>query len=281
MLLELQLRCELVSILAMRLHVTLVHNSGHLLFACGGFLFLQRQAIHEHLAFFEALNFETFRRLWIQVAKHVEILSFQTHDSELFNVTIDAEIFQRLRASRIAWDERTQLHPRVKIEQELIVAEDSMSRHQDGWLLYLVLALDFERGVVQTEGALHREKDFHHFILWTHQSHAASRGLLVAPRVQPYNGLVDEASITRIEEMPEVLPELLKDQVDYLSLHLWGQLLVKVKLFNDQVVIVLEGLFDSLRNAQVEIGWNVKVANCRVGLLHFLDPDVKLVRLYH
>ena len=81
--------------------------------------------------------------------------------------------------------------------------------------------------------------------------------------------------------MSEILPELLKDHIDDLRLHLGRELLIEVKLLNDQIVIVLECLFDCLRNVQIQVGWDVEVADRRVSQLHFLDPEVKLVCLYH
>ena len=46
-------------------------------------------------------------------------------------------------------------------------------------------------------------------------------------------------------------------------------------------MIVFECFLDRLRYAQVQVGWNVKVSNRGVGLLHFFNPNIKLVRLNH
>ena len=46
--------------------------------------------------------------------------------------------------------------------------------------------------------------------------------------------------------MPEIPSEVLKNQIDYLGLHLWRELLVEAKFFNDQIVIVLKGLLNCL-----------------------------------
>ena len=69
---------------------------------------------------------------------------------------------------------------------------------------------------------------------------------MIAPRVQSYDRLVDEASITRIKEVPEILTKLLEDEVDYFGLNSGSKLLVKVELLNDQVVIIFESFFDVL-----------------------------------
>ena len=81
--------------------------------------------------------------------------------------------------------------------------------------------------------------------------------------------------------MPEILTKLLEDEINDFSLHSGCKLLVKVKLLNDQVMIIFEGLFDVLGDAYVQIGWQVVISDGRVCLLHLLDPDIELVCFDH
>ena len=74
--------------------------------------------------------------------------------------------------------------------------------------------------------------------------------------------------------MPETPSKVFKNQIDDLSLHLWRKLLVEVELFDDQVVIVLESLFHRLRHTEIEVCRDVELVESRVGLLHFLNPEV-------
>ena len=93
-----------------------------------------------------------------------------------------------------------------------------MSRHDDRRLGVFVFALDLERRVVQRERSFHCEEHLHHFVLRAHKAHATQSGLLVVARVEPDDDLVDEATITRVEEVPEVLPEILENKLDELGL---------------------------------------------------------------
>ena len=53
----------------------------------------------------------------------------------------------------------------------------------------------------------------------------------------------------------KVVCEIGKDEIYDVSLHLWGQLLVETKLFDDQVMVILEGLLDRLANTKIQSGW--------------------------
>ena len=65
---------------------------------------------------------------------------------------------------------------------------------------------------------------------------------MIAPRVKAHDCLVDEATITRIKEVPEILTELLEDEIDQFGLNSGSKLLVKVELLNDQVVIIFDDM---------------------------------------
>ena len=66
-------------------------------------------------------------------------------------------------------------------------------------------------------------------------------GLMDAGK-EPDNELVPEALLARIEEVLEATNEPAENLVDQLSLHLGCQLLIQFKFFDDQVVIVMEGV---------------------------------------
>lgn len=156
-----------------------------------------------------------------------------------------------------------------------------MTRHQDSRLFDLVLSLDLESRMVATESAFHREVDLHHLILGPYESHSTLLWLLVTSGVHLNDGLIYKSAVARIEEVAEVLSEVVKDLVDYSSLHLWRKLLIEWECLYNQVVIVLKRFFYRLTNAEIEIGWNVKVTNGAICLLQFLNPDIKTVRLVH
>ena len=86
--------------------------------------------------------------------------------------------------------------------------------------------------------------------------------------------LVGESSLAFLEEMVEGSLELLEDSsvLDKVSLHLWGNLLVELELFDDQVEIVQEGLLNILSNVIIQ-GW--LDMERLIGLLDFLNPHVK------
>ena len=94
-------------------------------------------------------------------------------------------------------------------------------------------AFDFKSRMVETERTLHREEHLRHLVVWPHEADSCLIRLLVAARVESYYHLVNEPAITRIEEVPKVLTELLEDQFDYFGLNPWRELLVEPEFFND------------------------------------------------
>ena len=135
--------------------------------------------------------------------------------------------------------------------------------------------------MIQTERTLKCEEDLHHLVLWAHKSHSSSSWLLVTPRVQPNDHLVHETSITWVKEVSEILTEFIENEVDDFGLDSRSELLVEVEVLNQHVVVILKSLFDVLRDAYVQVGWKVKIADRRIGLLNLIDPDIKLVCFDH
>lgn len=64
--------------------------------------------------------------------------------------------------------------------------------------------------------------------------------------------------------------------LDQVGLHLWGDLLVELELFDDQVEIIEEGLFDILSDIVVESWLDMERL---VGLFDLLDPHIQGVKL--
>ena len=72
--------------------------------------------------------------------------------------------------------------------------------------------------------------------------------------------LICETSLALLKEVIERSLELLENSciLNQVSLHLWGDLLVELKLLNDQVEIIEESLFNILSDVVVESGLDVE-----------------------
>ena len=149
--------------------------------------------------------------MWVQITQLLEVGLAETHNAELVNVAIIAELIQYIWLRRLIWHIWTEFHFWIQIEEQLIVAENCVSRHDHRGKLVLVRAFDFESRMVETERTLHREEHLRHLVVWPHETDSCLVRLLVAARVESDCHLVDEAAITRIEEVSKVLSELLKD----------------------------------------------------------------------
>ena len=136
-----------------------------------------------------------------------------------------------------------------------------MPGHDDRRLGVFVFTLDLLRRVVKRERAFHCEEHLHHFVLRAHQALTTQSWLLVVARVEPNDHLIDEAAIARVEEVPEILSELPKDQLNELGLNIWGEPLIEIELFNDKVMVAFESFLDSLSYVQVEICWDVSLTD--------------------
>lgn len=101
---------------------------------------------------------------------------------------------------------------------------------------------------------------------------------LVDSAVKTDDEFVDEAPLALFEEVVEVSlePFELSSLGNQLSLHLGRHLLVEGELFDDEVVIVEEGLVDIVFDVIVQIGLNMERL---VRFLNLLDPHVEGVQL--
>lgn len=260
----------------MGLHVPLVHNRGKRRLAYGCLFFLQLQGVHEHPSFGDALHLEAFGSAGVQVAKFGEMGGGEAHNSVLLHVGV---VTQSVKQScfGMSGNVRAKVGAREEVEEQLVVAEDSVPRHQNSRLLALHFAFHAQARVVEAKRALHREVDLGHFLLGRDNFVATKRRLWKHSRVQSNDDFVDEASVARIEKVPKVLLELLKAHVDHEGLVFRSESLVKVELLHDQVVVVLEALLDRASDLQVKRRWNVVGPYIRVRHLQLLDPDVKLL----
>ena len=73
----------------------------------------------------------------------------------------------------------------------------------------------------------------------------------VAPRKHVDYDFVDKSTVTRIEKMTEILSKSFEKQVYKLILHFWCELLVEREVFDEQVMIIFEGLLYSFWYAKV------------------------------
>ena len=76
------------------------------------------------------------------------------------------------------------------------------------------MSAELQSWMVETERTFRREEHLRHFVVWPGETDAHLGWLLVAPRVESDCHFVNEAAITRIEKVSEVLAELLENQLD-------------------------------------------------------------------
>lgn len=152
----------------------------------------------------------------------------------------------------------------------MVVSEVRELWQVEDWLLLLNLIVVV---VVDLDNSLSDEIHFLDITLVTDDG--LTWGVESAEHVD--DELVSETSLAFIEEVVERLLELLENSrvLDKLSLHLGGDLLVENKLFNNQVEIVHEGLFNVLSDIVIESWLDVEWL---VGLLDFLDPHIEGVK---
>ena len=124
-----QMLSQLITILAVSSHVALVNDCCHLFLASGCLFFLELQAIHEHLALLEALKLETLPGHGVELAKIMEFILVKTHYSKFFDLSISPNAFHNLRISVTTWNIRAEFDPRVQVEQQLIIAKNTVSHH--------------------------------------------------------------------------------------------------------------------------------------------------------
>lgn len=143
----------------------------------------------------------------------------------------------------------------------MVVTENGVAGHQNGWLVVLVLPLNLQVGVVNAKSSFHNEDHLVHLVVGADEAGAAGLGHLHSARVEIDDGLVDETSIARVEEVAEVLLEVFENQIDDLGLLLWRELLVEVEFFDNEVVIILKSLLNGLADRQVEVARDVERAD--------------------
>lgn len=149
-----------------------------------------------------------------------------------------------------------------------------MARHQNGWLVYIWLPFDFESGVVKGKGALHCEVDLSHLVLWPDYTDTSKPRALMASGEQVDDYFVDETLITGVEEVTEVFSKLTKNLIDDACLQLRSELLVEGKLLDDEIVVILECLFDGFRYTQIKISRYEQRLLRRISLLKFFNPEI-------
>ena len=91
--------------------------------------------------------------------------------------------------------------------------------------------------------------------------------------------LVDEALFARIEEEPEVAPEVCEEHLDQPSLVLRPELLIELCLLDDQVVIVPECCLRIVGDGTVQLCWHKGVSIGVICLLQLHDPDIETLQV--
>ena len=152
----------------------------------------------------------------------------------------------------------------------MVVSEVRELWQVENWLLFLDLIVVV---VVDLNNSLSDEIHLLDITLVTNDSLTGS----VESAEHVDDQLVGETSLAFVEEMVERLFEFLENSsvLDQLGLHLWSDLLVENKLFNDQVEVIHEGLLNVLSDIVIE-GW--LDVEWLVGLLNLLDPHIKGIK---
>lgn len=167
----------------------------------------------------------------------------------------------------IVWGKGLEYNIGLEVRQNLVVSEVGELWQVKDWLFFLVLVIFVVENFNQT---LSDEVHFLHIALVGDDNFARR----VDSAVHSNDQLISEASLAFFEEVVEGSFEFLKDSsvLDEVSLHFWGDLLIELELFNNQVEIVEEGLLYILSDIIVQ-GWlNMERL---VGFFNLLDPHVK------
>lgn len=72
----------------------------------------------------------------------MENLRIKTHDSFLINLSIGSQVIKHSLGCLLACKVGAEFHAWVQIKEDLVVAEDSVPRNQNCWLVYVRLTLD-------------------------------------------------------------------------------------------------------------------------------------------
>jgi hypothetical protein len=135
----------------------------------------------------------------------------------------------------------------------LIITEVRIFRQVKNWLLFVDFIVFIVENFNQT---LSNEIHFFNVTSITNNSLAWS----IDSAIHTDDKLIGKSSFALFEEMVEGLFEFFEDSgvLNQVSLHLWGDLLIELELFNNQVEIIEESLFDVLSDIVVQSWLNME-----------------------
>lgn len=220
--------------------------------------------LHEPLSSLERFSFDVFGSLWEELAKIHQVDFADAHENDVWQL---AHLFVLLGIVT----QGSEHDVRLQVVENLIVTEVAELWQIKNGLFVLAIFT----GLIGVEfyDTLSDEEELLNIAL------VADDGLTwgVDSAVHVDDELVGKTSLTLIEEVVEGFLEFLEHSgvLDQVGLHLWGDLLVELEFFNNQVEIVHEGLFDVLPDIIVESWLDVEGL---VGLFDLLDPHIKLVQ---
>lgn len=220
--------------------------------------------LHEPLSSLERFPFDVFGSLWEELAKIHQVDFADAHENDVWQL---AHLFVLLGIVT----QGSEHDVRLQVVENLIVTEVAELWQIKNGLFVLAIFT----GLIGVEfyDTLSDEEELLNIAL------VADDGLTwgVDSAVHVDDELVGKTSLTLIEEVVEGFLEFLEHSgvLDQVGLHLWGDLLVELEFFNNQVEIVHEGLFDVLPDIIVESWLDVEGL---VGLFDLLDPHIKLVQ---
>jgi len=135
----------------------------------------------------------------------------------------------------------------------LIITEVRIFRQVKNWLLFVDFVVFIVENFNQT---LSNEIHFFNVTSITNNCLAWS----IDSAIHTDDKLIGKSSFALFEEMVEGLFEFFEDSgvLNQVSLHLWGDLLIELELFNNQVEIIEESLFDVLSDIVVQSWLNME-----------------------
>lgn len=170
-----------------------------------------------------------------------------------------------------AVEERLEDYVGFQVVQDLVVAKVAVfGQIQDGALLDIFVILV----IIHFNEALPDEVHFFDITLVTNDAFAGGGDTAV----HLDDELIGEASLALLEEVVEGSLEFFEDTgvLDQVRLHLRGNLLIELELFDNQVEIIEESLLNILSDIVVQGRLDVEGF---VRFLDFLDPHVQGVQL--
>jgi hypothetical protein len=180
--------------------------------------------------------------------------------------------------------EGPELHVRLEVVEDLEVSEETELGEVEHWLasaLELLVAGGLRLlGVLREDIAIDLDNALLDEVHLLDVTVPGDDGFAIGENsaIKGNNDLIAKSSFAGVEEMVESFfkfYELLGAE-DEVGLHLGGDLLVELELFDDQVEVVHEGLLHVLPDVPIERGLDVVGF---VGLLNLLDPHVERVQL--